>query len=157
MASLNKTIAWLYQMSSSWWSPEEYRLTVWEGQVVRWPTARVRWGKQQNIHAGDLLLLFFCPTGTEDWGIYGCGIINRYNEVREEISFQVLPPSDYLKMSPCADDQLYEMVRKIRKGKQGSDPERWTMYDMSFEHLEDLRLKIREHTGRPSPQDHRKA
>jgi len=107
-----------------------------------------------EMRPGDLVIFFFCPTGpkkTQDYGIYGWGVITRYSRQRQKITFKAMPPSDYLKMSVCIDDEVYDLVREIRKGDKGKGVEQLTMYPVPFDHLERIRLKIREHMSAVPP------
>jgi hypothetical protein len=139
--------AWLYQMHTSkpdddeQWNPELYRLEVWEGTTVSgWGGKRF---DSRAPNPGDLVILYFCPTGgarTEDYGIYGWGVVSRYNEQTGRLDFQPAAPSDYLKMSVCCDGNLKELIKKIRKGIDEN-----TIYPISFDQLRRIRLKIRDH------------
>ncbi len=80
--------AWLYQMTTEErdgesWSPEEYRLQVWEGDNITWGTRKITYRKQDIIRPGDLVILMFCKSPTEDHGIYGWGIIQKFNPQEE--------------------------------------------------------------------------
>jgi hypothetical protein len=64
--------AWLYQMAlRKEWSPEDYRVEVWEGQEVTWPSGKLTGAKGGKIIPGDVIFLFFAQTHNVSPGIYG--------------------------------------------------------------------------------------
>ena len=114
--------AWLYQMrEQSDWSVADYRLEVWEGSTVGWPTRRVVGGSRTAIAAGDLIVFVFTPSGNQEPGIYGWGVITRFLDRREEIEFEVVAPSNYLKMDPVWDANVMTAFDVVRGAvKQGT-------------------------------------
>ena len=63
---------WLYQMSDKdGWTPEDYRLSVWEGETVDWPTGRVTKRSAEDLKSGDVVFFFFTKTTTPQPGLYG--------------------------------------------------------------------------------------
>jgi hypothetical protein len=126
---------WLYQMSAENYTPEEYREAIWEGQVIRWPSGKV--SSNFQISPGDIVILVFVKTGTHEPGIYGWGIIINYKKEKETIAFRPTYPSDYLKMNPIGDDEVSDMLDKIRRPiKQG------TMWEVGNVHVTKFRQKI---------------
>lgn len=129
---------WLYQMASYQFSLTRYRTEVWEGTVV------TNWGigeskrRPNNVQPGELIILFYAKTGTQDPGIYGWGVITFFDE--EVINFRPSSPSDYLKLNPVWDDEISDIVDDIRGGMpQG------TMYEVDDDTLGKIREKISEH------------
>jgi hypothetical protein len=111
--------AWLYQMRSrDDWGPEDFRVEVWEGKETTWPRHRVARGKKQP-QPGDLLFFLFAPTGTEDPGFCGWGILTWLNNDR--IRFRPLPPTDILKVDPIWNKKTEKVIDSIRgQVKQGT-------------------------------------
>ena len=134
--------AWLYQMvtTDDPWDPEQYRLEVWEGQETKWPHRKVTTNKLGDVTPGDLILLFFAKSNTKDHGIYGWGVISKYTI--KTVSFWPAPPSDFLKMFPCWDDEIDQMVDLVR----GSVP-MGTMWAIDLAQLNCFRAKIRDHAS----------
>ena len=103
--------AWLYQMAlRKEWSPEDYRVEVWEGQEVTWPSGKLTGAEGDKVIPGDVIFLFFAQTHNVSPGIYGVGIITRYSPGRGEITFRVCPPSDHLKTDPLWDDNVKQAI-----------------------------------------------
>jgi hypothetical protein len=48
---------WLYQLSPNLWSPERYRLEIWEGERWNWPVGG-RSGEGQVPKPGDTVVFF---------------------------------------------------------------------------------------------------
>src|SRR5687768_10416340 len=132
--------AWLYQMTAGPdWSLERYRVRIWEGKRITWPTGRVARGSAGNIDGGQLLVLCFSKTGSEDPGVYGYGIV--LSPPRgDRFSFRVVPPSDRLKADPAWNPGVEEWLDKVRGPvRQG------TMWALNHEELTDIRQLVREH------------
>ncbi len=108
--------AWLYQMSIKRWRPEDYRVEVWEGKRIVWEVGQISTRGLGEVAAGDRIIFFFAKSANPEPGIYGWGIIHRYMKRRNEIEYQVTPPSDYLKMDPIWDKKLETLLNKIRGG-----------------------------------------
>jgi hypothetical protein len=109
--------AWLYQMAlRKEWSPEDYRVKVWENQEVTWPSGKVTGAEADKVIPGDVFFLFFAETRNVSPGIYGVGIIIRYSLLRREITFRVCPPSDHLKTDPLWNNNVKQAIGHIRGG-----------------------------------------
>jgi hypothetical protein len=111
--------SWLYQMTSNDeepWSPNEYRMEVWEGMPITWPVGKVIYRDQPRVARGDTVVFFFTKTRNEQPGFYGWGIVLEVVEskARNRIKFQVCPPSDFLKIAVVWDNQLEKLVDKVR-------------------------------------------
>ena len=135
---------WLYQMSNAIWPVSQYRIEVREGEPLEWKGTHIPPNKAKNITAGDAIILFYAPSGNDDPGIYGWGVISEYNPKRDILDFHVVSPSDYLKMDPLWDEEIKQVISKIRgKVAQG------TLWSISQDDLAIIRSKIREriHAG----------
>ena len=127
---------WLYQMSSNIWSSGSYRIEVWEGEPTNWEINR-KVPKVNSPQPGDIIILFFAPTGESDPGIYGWAVIVRFDE--HEIRFIPSPPSDYMKMNPVWDNDVKNIIHQIRPVAQG------TLWEIEEKYFKALRQKIAEH------------
>lgn len=128
---------WLYQMSSTVWAPDQYRIEVWEGEHTNWQTNRVV-PKGNSPQPGDIMLLFYAPTGESDPGIYGWVVVTRFDD--GEVRFRPSSPSDYLKMNPVWDDDIKNIIGQIR-GKVATG----TVWKINEELFKQLRKKITQH------------
>ena len=109
--------AWLYQMTANDWSTEDYRLAVWEGKALNWSVGRIYGRGQGEVSAGDKIILFFCKSQNDEPGIYGWGDIKGFidNGAKDRcVKFVVKPPSDGLKMPPCWNDEVENLIDTIR-------------------------------------------
>ena len=122
--------AWLYQMAEDEsWTPESYRLAVWEGKDVTWEHKKIMAKGGAEPQAGEPLILFFAPSRTKAKGICGWAVILKRYAKRGEITFRAVPPTDRLKMSPIWDSDVEELVNSVR----GPHP-RGTLWQMSDAH-----------------------
>lgn len=155
--------AWLYQMSAGEipeygsWYPDEYRVEVFEGKQITWPVGdRIYYREQCQVSIGDTIIFFFCKTmkdGTpnDEPGIYGWGIIEdiAYYETEagvikeDKITFQVEPPSDYLKDHVCWDKDIEQITNDVRRRQWMGN-----MWNFRTEELDRLREKIRKHISK---------
>jgi hypothetical protein len=92
---------WLYQIDQESWSPERYRLEIWEGQDWAWPVGKKNPGDKEPQN-GDTVVFFYAPTGGHDPGFYGWAVVLEWFELRniKELRFRPVAPSDHLKMHP---------------------------------------------------------
>ena len=104
---------WLYQLSPDNWSPERYRLDIWEGERVSWEVGG-RSGKGQVPKPGDIVVFFYSPSRGTDPGFYGWGIVNEWYEPEQLLYFRPTSPSDYLKMHPWWDKKAQQLADEIR-------------------------------------------
>src|SRR4051812_45654936 len=105
--------AWLYQMAENQaWTPGDYRLSVWEGETVTWPHHKIMRRESTGPEAGDPIILFFAKSRTDSPGIYGCGVILQVHTKREELTFRVVFPSDFLKIKPLWDTTIDELINE---------------------------------------------
>ena len=107
--------AWLYQMAADTYPPADYRRDVKEWKTTRgWSGGKVRHGKGPSPIAGDLVFLFYAPSGTIAPGLYGLGVILDYDEAAGKIGIRPLPPSDHLKMHPLWSPPIRNEIDSIR-------------------------------------------
>lgn len=127
---------WLYQMNAKLYRQERYRTEVWEGNTVtNWFIGEAK-RRPKEVAPGDIVILFYAKThATDRPGIYGWGIITLFDG--GVMDFRPVEPSDYLKMNPLLDDEVYNIIDEIR----GGFPE-MTMWKVDKEPLERLRQKI---------------
>ena len=108
--------AWLYQINQKSWTPNRYRIEIWENERWSWPLGTVQHGGTE-IKAGDIVIFFYAPYGGDDPGFYGWAVITEYLEGdNPEILFKPVSPSNYLKMTPWWDEDAKSLVDKIRGG-----------------------------------------
>lgn len=138
-------VAWLYQMTTNNeepWGPEEYRMEVWEGNTVTWPVGSIDFRGGVAPKRGDILVLFFSKSKTDEPGLYGWGIITDVisEGTRPRLRFVPSSPSDFLKMSVCWDGEVEKLSDQIRgKVKQK------TMWAIKPEEMREIRKKIHHH------------
>jgi hypothetical protein len=113
---------WLYQMNQGQWSPNKYRLDIWEGERWVWPV-----GKKLSTGSptpGDRVVFFYALAGGIEPGFYGWAIILDWREDEEDerrMYFRPVAPSDHLKMHPWGDDAAARIANDIRgKVKMGT-------------------------------------
>jgi hypothetical protein len=114
---------WLYQIDQKSWSPERYRLEIWEGQDWAWPVGQKN-PREREPKNGDTVVFFYAPTGGDDPGFYGWAVVLEWFELRsiKQLRFRPVAPSDHLKMHPWWNQQdASTLADKIRgKVKQGT-------------------------------------
>lgn len=128
---------WLYQMSSNYWSSGLYRVEVWEGEHTNWPTSK-KVPKDSSLQPGDIMMLFYAPSGEPDPGVYGWATVIRGDD--EEVRFIPCPPSDYMKMNPVWDNDVKTIIDKIR-GPVATG----TLWEIEDKLFKQLRQKIAAH------------
>lgn len=138
---------WLYQMSSNIWEPEQYRIEVWEGEHTNWQINR-KVPKKSSPEPGDIMLLFYAPSGETDPGIYGWVVVTRFDG--EEVRFRPSSPSDYMKMNPVWDEDIKDLINEIR-GKVATG----TLWEIDEEIYKQLRQKIVAHLYKKQPKPRR--
>ncbi|MBI4284102.1 MAG: hypothetical protein HY663_06500 [Chloroflexi bacterium] len=139
-------ISWLYQMSVKDlrynWSHEQYWADVCEGKVTKdWEVGTVR-PKDYEPEEGDEIVLFYVPSADKKPGVYGLGDVKRYDEDGKTIDFEPKAPSDRLKMNPMWDEEVKDIIHKIR-GKVS----RGNMWVIPTDLLTQLKEMIARHMG----------
>lgn len=126
---------WLYQMDAKVWSPERYRAEVWEGgTTTNWKVGKIK-PTGAKPQPGDTIILYYVKAHTTDPGIYGWGVVEWCDG--NDIHFRPASPSDFQKMKPVWNDEISDIVDRIRGGmKMG------TMWEIDFNTLVELRRKI---------------
>ena len=111
---------WFYQINQKYWSPERYRVEIWEGQSWQWPI-KSRYLKGNTPKAGDTVAFFYAPSGGPDPGFFGWAVILEWLHQTNEMTFRPVAPSDHLKMHPWWDAAASKIADAIRgKVKQGT-------------------------------------
>ena len=135
--------AWLYQMvTDDSWSPEHFRVTVWQGKDITWAHSKVLAAGNRKPTPGDPVIFFFAKKGTKHPGIYGWGVVIKVYAKKEEFTFRAAPPTDLLKMDPLWDNETEGLVDSIR----GKVP-LGTTWAISPDQYAALALKIRVHAS----------
>jgi hypothetical protein len=113
---------WLYQLSQKRWSPERFRLEIWEHEKWNWPVGDKPPPLRDAPKAGDTVVFFYAPSGGRDAGFYGWAVVLEwFSESNAPLYFRPVAPSDYLKMRPWWGDDASELADRIRgKVKQGT-------------------------------------
>lgn len=130
--------SWLYQIKEDSLSQNRYRYEVWEGKIITnwWDIEDVKqW--PNNVEYGEIIIVFFASKKSVDPGIYGWGCISSFNQ--GVLNFIPVIPSDYLKMDPLWDNEIDELIDKIRLKTPQS-----IMYEISNDELNKVRKKLRE-------------
>jgi hypothetical protein len=105
---------WFYQISPKEWSPERYRIEIWEGEKWAWPVGS-KSSHGQVPAAGDTVIFFCAPTGGYDPGFYGWAVILEwYENSTTPLYFRPVAPSDHLKMNPWWDSTASDLADRIR-------------------------------------------
>jgi hypothetical protein len=105
---------WLYQLSPGLWSPERYRLEIWEGERWNWPVGG-KSGAGQVPKPGDTVVFFYAPSGGTDPGFYGWAVVLEWHEpASSQLYFRPTAPSDSLKMFPWWDRSAEQIANRIR-------------------------------------------
>lgn len=103
---------WFYQMSQEDWTPEQYRLDIWEGERWRLPVRKI--AGTDRPRAGDRIVFFFAKTGCPEPGFYGWAVILKWEETSTLFSFRPVAPSDQLKMRPWWDGEVERIATQVR-------------------------------------------
>lgn len=130
---------WLYQMAEDEdWTPEDFRLTVWEGNTVTWSHKKIMPAGSHKPEPGDPIVFIFAKSRTKAPGICGWGVILKVYAKKEEFSFRAVPPTDVLKMSPIWDNEVEDLINQVR----GPHP-RGTTWAMSADAYASFARRIR--------------
>jgi hypothetical protein len=106
---------WLYQMAEDEdWTPDDFRLTVWEGEPVTWSHKKVMPAASLKPAPGDPVVFFFAKSRTKAPGICGWGVIVKAYPKKEEFTFRAVFPTDLLKMNPIWDNEIEELINNVR-------------------------------------------
>jgi len=105
---------WLYQISPTLWDPCRYRMEIWESERWSWPVGKISGGGEKP-KPGDLMVMFFAPSGGDDPGFYGWAVVQEWIPMAvAQLRFRPVAPSDTLKMCPWWDTQAEKLANKIR-------------------------------------------
>jgi len=110
---------WLYQMDQAQWSPNSYRLDIWEDERWAWPVGRIAVSERPT--PGDRIVFFYAPRGGNEPGFYGWGVVLTWHDDERGMYFRPVSPSDHLKMHPWWNDAAKAIADRVRgKVKQGT-------------------------------------
>ena len=104
---------WLYQINQKMWSPERYRIEIWEGEKWVW-TVGSRSSAGKSPDAGDTVVFFYAPSSGKDSGFYGWAVVLEWLEENHSLYFRPVAPSDHLKMHPWWDNRASALADEIR-------------------------------------------
>jgi hypothetical protein len=107
---------WLFQLSEEEYPLRNYRLHVWENERWRF-FARTMEGGQSPPEPGDLVVFFYAPTGADEPGFCGWGVVLQWIERApndRELCFRPGAPNDFLKMHPWNDEGAIKLANEIR-------------------------------------------
>ena len=123
-------------MRSSLWKPEKYRMKVWEHEKCEFKTGKII-PSDEKPKSGDTIIFFYVKTDTNEPGIYGWGIILKYDKKEKNVLFRPTSPSDYLKMNPILGNDIENLINEIR----GKTP-RGTMWKVTDDQVIIIRKNI---------------
>jgi hypothetical protein len=110
---------WLYQMDQGQWSPNKYRLEIWERERWTWRVGRK--ASTGTPKPGDSVVFFYAPRGGPEPGFYGWALVLGWDEDERSMHFRPVAPSDHLKMDPWWDPAAKDIADKVRgKVKRGN-------------------------------------
>ena len=127
---------WLYQLNPKSWTPEVFRFEIWEGKHWHWGYGSKRSADVPGI--GDTIVFFYAPSGGDDPGSYGWAVLERCDVDNKILYFLPVAPTNRLKMDPWWDDQVQEIVDRIR----GAVP-RATLFPVDLDEAKVIRAGIR--------------
>jgi hypothetical protein len=104
---------WLYQLNQKSWSPERYRLEIWENERWSWNVGR-EVGASKLLSPGDTVVFFYAPSGGIYPGFYGWAVVLEWFKEERLLYFRPVAPSNHLKMCPWCDTQALELADSIR-------------------------------------------
>jgi hypothetical protein len=113
---------WLYQLNQENWTPQRYRLEVWEGQAWQWEV-RTKVTQGHAPIAGDSVTFFYAKSGGTEAGFYGWAVILEWLpfDQTSQMTFRPVAPSDHLKMDPWWNPAAEKLADAIRRPiKQGT-------------------------------------
>jgi hypothetical protein len=117
---------WLYQMNQGQWSPNRYRLDIWERERWTWPVGRK--ASTNKPEPGDRVVFFYARSGGVEPGFYGWALVLGWDEDERSMHFRPVAPSDHLKMAPWWDAAAERIADAVRgKVKQ------WTLWEVRDE------------------------
>ncbi|HEV8672439.1 MAG TPA: helix-turn-helix transcriptional regulator [Methylomirabilota bacterium] len=120
MPRVGRTEMWLYQMRErDDWTYDDYCREVREGRLLyrSWDESTsmiYRLGGRLPL-PGDLIVLFFVPTGGRRPGLCGIGVITEFTRERQ-LRFRALPPTETVQQSPRWSSKAQRLLEAIRAG-----------------------------------------
>lgn len=108
-----ESVVWVYQLASSEWDQESYRLSVSEGERVAWPIGRKQTAREPA--PGERIMCWWAKTGAREYGVIGWGVIDG-ESYGAGIRWHPQPPSDRWSMSPITSPELEAAIDAVRGG-----------------------------------------
>ena len=99
-------------MSADMWEETHYRLQVWEGNPVFWPTGQIKGRLRPS--AGDRMFCWYAKTHSTSPGLCGWGVVLSYDSNGAQIVWRPVFPSDFMKMHPLYDVTIAAKIDAIR-------------------------------------------
>lgn len=106
-----ESVVWVYQLSSSEWDQESYRLSVSEGEPVTWPLGEKQAARQPA--PGERIVCWWTKTGSAEFGVIGWGVVDR-SSYGAGVRWRPKPPSDRWSMSPLTSPELEAAIDTVR-------------------------------------------
>jgi hypothetical protein len=132
---------WLYQINQKSWSPQRYRLEIWENERWSWSVGR-KTGTSELPSPGDTVVFFYAPSGGIDPGFYGWAVVLEWLNEESSLYFRPVAPSNHLKMCPWWDKQAKKLAESIR-----GPVKRGTLWRVSDDLVQELRSGITSWVG----------
>ncbi len=101
---------WLYQLSEEKWSTRLFLAEIWENQHWNWSYNQKR--GDGDPQRGDTVLFFYAPKDCDTPGVYGWGVIDRWEP--KTIYFTPTAPTNHLKMDPWWNEGAKVVADEIR-------------------------------------------
>jgi hypothetical protein len=128
---------WLYQLSVVYFTPQQYRTEIWEGERWRWPVGDNP-PKTEVPAPGDQICFYYAKTNNPEPGFYGWAIVLEWRtDSSSPLYFRPTSPSDHLKMDPWGDGAALALADSIR----GKMP-RKSLYQITPEDVPNLRQGV---------------
>ncbi|MBI4586022.1 MAG: hypothetical protein HY717_18590 [Planctomycetes bacterium] len=127
---------WLYQINQKVWSPERFRLEIWEDERWQWPVGRIINADGSPL-PGETIVFFYAPSGGKEPGFYGWAVLLEWLEDYKYMLFRPVTPTNHLKMHPWWNSKAMKLAEDIRgKVKQG------TLWNIPEKFHKELRIGI---------------
>ena len=107
----DRSVVWIYQLSSAGWSQEEFRLDVRERELVSWPVGSSQ--SSELPRPGERIILWWAKSGAAEYGVIGWGTIHG-ESFGHGVRWLPHPPTDRWAMSPLRSPEIEAAVNEIR-------------------------------------------
>lgn len=111
MAKVAEPVVWLYQLSTSDWDQNSYRIEVAEGERVAWPVGRKQ--TKRDPQAGERIVCWWAKTGSREYGVIGWGVLDGHTYAAG-IRWHPYPPSNRWAMSPLVSAEVERIIDQVR-------------------------------------------